>query len=126
MLNNLLCIMLILKQIESTKQRRKSICWVRKIRNSRSQMFLNKGVLDNFANFAGKYVLESLFNKIAGLQLYLKRLQHSCFLVKFEKFLRTPVFTEHLQWLLLENLLRSSREGWLPITGKMYAVTSPA
>ena len=27
-------------------------------------------VLENFANFTGKYVLESLFNKIAGLQLY--------------------------------------------------------
>ena len=27
-------------------------------------------VLENFANFTGKYVSESLFNKIAGLQLY--------------------------------------------------------
>ena len=28
-------------------------------------------------------------------------LQHECFPVKFAKFLRTPFFKEHLQWLLL-------------------------
>ena len=36
-------------------------------------------------------ILESLFNKVAGM------LQHRCFSVKF----LTPFFTEHLQWLLL-------------------------
>ena len=36
--------------------------------------------------------------------------------------LRTPFFTEHLRCLLLENLLRSSRERRLHITGKIYAV----
>ena len=30
-----------------------------------------------------------------------KKIQHRFFLVKFAKFLRTPCFTEHLQWLLL-------------------------
>ena len=30
-----------------------------------------------------------------------KRLQHRCFPMKIAKFLRTPFFTEHLQWLLL-------------------------
>ena len=30
-----------------------------------------------------------------------KRLWHSCFPVNFEKFLRTPFFTEHLWWLLI-------------------------
>ena len=47
---------------------------------------------------------ESLFNKVAGPQAcnFIKmRLQYSCFPVKFAKFLRTPSFTEHLQWLLL-------------------------
>ena len=37
----------------------------------------------------------SLFNKIAGLQackLIKKRFQHRCFPVKFEKFLRTPLY----------------------------------
>ena len=32
-----------------------------------------------------------------------KRLQHKCSPVKFAKFLRTPVFTEHLRWLLLNG-----------------------
>ena len=118
MLNNLLCILLILKQIKFTNQRRKRICWVRKIRSSHSQMLLNLGVLENFCKFHRKIsVLQSLFNKIADLQI-----QQSCFLVKFGKVLRTPVFTEHLQWLLLENLFRSSRERRLPITGKIYAI----
>ena len=68
-----------MKRIKFAKQRRKRICWIRKIRSSR------------FANFAGKYLCWSLFfNKVAGLQLYYKRLQHRCFSVKFAKFLKTP------------------------------------
>ena len=39
-----------------------------------------------------------------GLQLHKKRLQHSCFPVKFAKFLRTTFLTEHLRWLLLHLL----------------------
>ena len=33
--------------------------------------------------------------------LFKKRLWHRCFLVTFAKFLRTPFFTKHIQWLLL-------------------------
>ena len=61
MLNNLLFILLILKQIKFTKQRRKRICWVRKIRSSRSQILLNIVVLENFTNFTGMYLCWSLF-----------------------------------------------------------------
>ena len=32
-----------------------------------------------------------------------KIFQHRCFPVKFVNFLRTPFFTEHLWWLLLEK-----------------------
>ena len=32
-----------------------------------------------------------------------KRLWHSCFPVNFAKFLRTPILTEHLRWLLLQH-----------------------
>ena len=67
-------------------------------------------------------VLETILNKVAGSQLYYKRLQHKCFPVKFVKILRTPFFTEHLRWLFLENLFRSSRERRLHITGEIYAV----
>ena len=45
------------------------------------------------------------FNKISGLNAYnfiTKRLQHRCFPVNIAKFLRTTIFKEHLQWLLLE------------------------
>ena len=48
--------------------------------------------------------VEVFFNKIAGSQncnFIKRRLQHRYFPVKFAKFLRTPSFTEHLQWLLL-------------------------
>ena len=70
-----------------------------------------------------KYLCWSLFfNKVAGLQLYYKILQHRCFPVKYVTFLRTPFFTEQLRWLLLENLFRSSRERRLHITGEIYAV----
>ena len=53
---------------------------------------------------------EFLFNKVADLRacnFIKKRLQHRYFPVKFAKFLRTPFFTEHLQWLLL--LVKSSQ-----------------
>ena len=66
-------------------------------------------------------VLESLFNKAAGLKAcnsIKKRLQHSCFPVKLAKFLKTPFFTEEFQWLLLtfnSCLHRSSgqKQVWL-------------
>ena len=102
-----------MKRIKFAKQRRKRICWIRKIRDSRQQILLNIGVLENFANFAGKYLCRSLFfNKVASLQIYLKLVE----------FLRTPFFTEQLRWLLLQNLFRSSKERRLHITGEMYAV----
>ena len=48
-------------------------------------------------------MLESLFNKPAGLGLqpFKKILQHRCFRIQFAKFLRTPFFTKEIQWLLL-------------------------
>ena len=59
------------------------------------EMFCKKSVLKNFAKFHRKTsVLKSLFNKIPCLQacnFIKKRLQHSCFPVKFAKFLRTPI-----------------------------------
>ena len=55
-----------------------------------------------------KPVLESLFNKVAGIQVcnfIKKRLRHRCFPVKLAKFLKKHFFTEHLRWLLLMMLL---------------------
>ena len=68
-------------------------------RNSRSQMFFRIGVLKNCSNVYRKTpLLDSLFNKIAGLQTYnliKKKLQHKCFSVNIAKlydrlFHRTP------------------------------------
>ena len=47
-------------------------------------------------------VLESLFNKVAGIRLQ-KRLEHRCFPVNIAKFLRTAFVIEHLWCLLLKR-----------------------
>ena len=74
-------------------------------------MFCKKGVLRNFTKFAGKHLCQSLFfNKVAAPRpetLSKKRLWHRYFPVNFAKFLRAPIFTQHLWWLLLtSNKLR--------------------
>ena len=58
-------------------------------------MFCKKGVLRNFSKFTRKHVWQ--------------RLWHMCFPVNFEKFLKTPFFTEHPWWLLLNNIFRRNR-----------------
>ena len=83
-------------------------------RSSRPEVFCTKGVLKNFAKFTGKRLCQSLFfNEATDLRpatLLKKRLWHKRFPVDFAKFLRTPFFTEHLQWLLLIlTHFRSSR-----------------
>ena len=50
------------------------------VRSSQPGVFCKKGVIRNCAKF-----------------------WHRCFPVNFAKFLRTPFFTEHLRWLLLEG-----------------------
>ena len=76
--------------------------------NSRSSMFLGvkTGVLfHKFYMFHMFHMLESLFSRVAGLQLLSnfisKRLQHRCFAVKLAKFLRTPIWKNNCERLLL-------------------------
>ena len=68
-------------------------------RQSFADVPLNK-YSEKFRKFGRKTpVVQSVFNKVAGLQAYnfvKKRLQHRCYLAKFAKFLRTLFFTEHL------------------------------
>ena len=55
---------------------------------------IKKAVLKNFAILRRTPVLESLFNKVAGLQAFnfiKKRLYHRCFSVNIAKFFRTPI-----------------------------------
>ena len=79
-------------------------------RSSRPDVFCEKVVLRNFAKFTGKHLCQSLsFNKVAGLKpatLLKERPWHRCFPMNFAKFLTTPLFTEHLWWLLLFVFLR--------------------
>ena len=66
--------------------------------------YVKRGVLRNFAKFTGKHLCQSLFfNKDGGrpATLLKKRRWHRSFSVNFAKFLRTPLFAEHLWWLLL-------------------------
>ena len=83
-------------------------------RSSRSEVLRTKGVLKNFAKSTGKHLCQSFFfNKVADLRLATllkKRLRHRCFPVSFAKFLRTPFFTEHLQWLLLKITSHPTKE----------------
>ena len=74
-------------------------------RSSRPDVFCKKGVLKNLTKLTGKHRCQSVFfNKVTGLRpatLSKKRLWHRCFPVNFVKFLRTPLFIEHLWWLPL-------------------------
>ena len=64
------------------------------------KVFYKKAVLKSFATFTGKHLCWNLFfNKNAGFQtcsFIKKRLQHICFPANIDKFLRSPVFGEHL------------------------------
>ena len=65
---------------------------------------MKKVVLRNCAKFIGKHQCQSLFfNKVTGLQLYLKkRLWHRIFSVSFAHFLRIPFLQNTSRRLLLE------------------------
>ena len=69
------------------------------------KVFYKKIVLNNFAIFTEKHLCWYLFfNKNAGLQAWnfiKKRLQHRCFLVNIAKFLRTAIFKNICERLLL-------------------------
>ena len=63
-------------------------------RSSRPEVFCKKDVLRNIAKFTEKHLCQSLFFiKAVGLRpstLLKNELWHSCFPVKFVKFIRTP------------------------------------
>ena len=62
---------------------------------------IKKVLLKILQNFQEKHLCQSLFfNKVT------KETLAQCFPVNFAKFLRTPIFIEHLLWLLL-NILKT-------------------
>ena len=64
------------------------------LETSRPEVFCKNGVLRNIAKFTEKHLCQSLFFiKAVGLRpstLLKNELWHSCFPVKFVKFIRTP------------------------------------
>ena len=64
-------------------------------------MFCQKGDNQDFAEFTGKHLYQSLFfNKVEDLRsatLLKKKPWHSCFPEKFATFLRKHSFIEHLR-----------------------------
>ena len=98
-------LILIYYQFETKK--RWLMAW--KIRSSHQRCSVRKGVPRNFAKLSGKHLCQRLFfNKVAGLgpaSLSKRRLWRRCFLVNFAKFLRTPLFTEQLWWMLQYYLM---------------------
>ena len=60
-------------------------------RSSYLQAFCEKGIFQNFSEFKGKYLCQSLLsNKVAGC--FKRRLLHRSFPVIFLKFIRTATF----------------------------------
>ena len=96
-----------------------------RVRRSRPEEFYIKGVPKNSTEFTGKHLCRGLFcNKVTGLKLATllkKRLWHRCFPVNFAKFLRTPLFTEDFQRLLLDSVFycheHKSDESYIKIAG---------
>ena len=79
------------------------------------EVFYKKAVLKLLQYSQETPVLESLFNKVAGLRpasLSKKRLWHRCFPVNFLKFLRTHFLKEHL-WcvFVFDHFLGSALKG---------------
>ena len=66
------------------------------------EVFCRKSCSQKFRNIHREIlVLECLFNKIAGLQVSRKRLQHRCFPGNIAKVLRTPILKKICERLLL-------------------------
>ena len=82
------------------------IIYIYEIQKQQPEAFCKKRFSKIFRKFHRKTpVLESLFNKVAGLQgcnFIRKRLQHRGFPVKFAKFFRTPTLKNICERLLLE------------------------
>ena len=69
-------------------------------KESVANVFFKIVFLKFFANFTGKHLC---CNLLLNLQLYYKETLTQVFSCEIWEILRTPFFTEHLRWLLLEN-----------------------
>ena len=78
-------------------------------RSSHRRCSVRNGILRKLAKFTGKHLCKSLFfNKVSGLRpltLLKRRLWHKCFPMNFAKFLRTPIFKNTSERVLLNKLI---------------------
>ena len=75
------------------------------LRSSRQSCSVNKDVLKNFAKFTGKHLCQSItFDKVAGLQLYLKKTLAQLFSCEFCEILKNT-FLQNASWRLFLYLL---------------------
>ena len=73
--------------------------WVKK--SSHRGALYQKDIFENLTNFTGKHLCWKDSNKIDKIKFIKKGLQHSYFLAKFTKFLRTPILKNICKRLLL-------------------------
>ena len=66
-------------------------------------MFFKIGVLNNFTLFTETHLCWSLFFEKLQIKLFTEKLQHRCFPVNIEKFVRAAFLIKHVWWLLLKN-----------------------
>ena len=67
---------------------------------------IKKGVLKNFAIFTGKHLCRSLFLSFKAWNFIKKRLQHRCFPLNIDKFLRKPILKDSCLRRLLDQTSR--------------------
>ena len=74
------------------------------IRSSHWRCSVKWSVLKSFTNFTGRLLCWSLFSNLeADSCIFIRRLQHSCFPLKFVKSVRTPILKVICEQLLLNN-----------------------
>ena len=89
----------ILDQIPSTSQYDDAFNGYYVFEFVETEVIARERSVKSFLNSLAKFTRKHLVN------LFKKRLWHRCFPVKFANFLRTVIFIEHLQWLLLFKLI---------------------
>ena len=92
-------------------------------RNSHQRCSIKKAVLKIFLIFTGKQLCS--FNKVPGLQVIEKKLQHWCFPLHVRKFLRTLILKKIserlLLWVFFSIVSKVSLYGlWLSFTFSFY------
>ena len=85
-------------------------------RNSHRRYSVQKGIFLKIHKFRRKKpALESLFNKVSGLEacnFIKKRFQHRFFPGRFAKSLRTPILKSSCEQLLLELIIVFLKKSW--------------